>query len=208
MGGPSNAGLHQPFNVVSLTGFGISALSFFARCYTAWMILHRTASDLYLAIATFIIGTASQIFLTLATASYGIGVYESTLSEDDKRKALLCAWLNQFLALIAIGLGKVAIVAFIVLFQGYQKRIWIIFLWFVGLSSLLLNVVPAILLLVQCRPVRNCGTNKHREGVMITIGGRSWALYKGHTRLYVILFWRSTQWSSSGTSRHPQRPEK
>jgi hypothetical protein len=60
--------------------------------------------------------------------------------------------LAQLLALIANGLGKVAIVAFILQWQGYQNRVTIAFLWFIAASGLIINVVSAVVITVECPP--------------------------------------------------------
>jgi len=94
-------------------------------------------------------------------ASHGLGVHQSEVSDDEVKNVELYAFLNHFLALIANGLGKVAIVVFILQWQGYQNRLTIAFLWFIAASGLIINVVNAVLLLVQCSPASswNCGTS-------------------------------------------------
>ncbi|KAJ5647492.1 hypothetical protein N7490_003864 [Penicillium lividum] len=60
-----------------------------------------------------------MVMLTLA-AAHGIGISSSFLTPEQIRNAILFGWVNQMLAVIAIGLGKVVIVLFILQLHGYN----------------------------------------------------------------------------------------
>lgn len=91
--------------------------------------------------------------LTLA-AQAGLGVPGPVLNMTENRYALLFGWLNQFLALIAIGLGKLTIVAFLQQIQGYHTLFRTIFLWTLAGSNFIVNCIAAALAIVQCDPVQ------------------------------------------------------
>ncbi|KAL4979024.1 hypothetical protein BDW66DRAFT_128384 [Aspergillus desertorum] len=98
-------------------------------------------------------GAASMVMLTLA-AQAGLGVRQPVLSMAEGRYALLFGWLNQFFALIAIGLGKLTIVAFLQKTQGYHTLFRTVLLWTLAGSNFVVNCIAAALLLVQCDPVQ------------------------------------------------------
>lgn len=91
--------------------------------------------------------------LTIAAES-GLGVRGIILNNNDQVNALLYGWLNQFLALIAIGLGKVTIVTFLQQIQGYHTVFRTVLLWILAGSNLIVNCIAAALLITQCDPVQ------------------------------------------------------
>jgi hypothetical protein len=98
-----------------------------------------------------VFAAASTIVLTVG-AHRGLGEHISSLSSDEIRDAILLAWINQSIALISIGLGKLTIVAFLVRIQGYPQPRRSIFLWFVGYSNLIMNCGVVALIFNQCSP--------------------------------------------------------
>ncbi|KAL5358731.1 hypothetical protein BJX96DRAFT_173712 [Aspergillus floccosus] len=145
-------GFQRAFFIVCWIEFIVAILLLCARCYTALRIVHRIAADFYLALGTFILGAGSMSMLTVG-AAHGLGVSMALLSHKERELALMYGWINQFIALFAIGLGKLAIVSFLSRIQGYQTRLRAIVLWTLAASNLLVNIIAAILLIVQCSPV-------------------------------------------------------
>ncbi|GES63676.1 hypothetical protein ATEIFO6365_0007036300 [Aspergillus terreus] len=145
-------GFHRPFFIVCWIEFIVAILLLCARCYTAFRIVHRITVDFYLAVGTFILGVGSMSMLTVA-AAYGLGVTMALLSHNQRQSALMYGWINQFIALFAIGVGKLAIVSFLTRVQGYQTRFRAIALWTLAASNLLVNIITVILIIVQCSPV-------------------------------------------------------
>lgn len=90
--------------------------------------------------------------LSLA-AAHGLGVPIAILSRYERNTALLFGWINQYIALIAIGLAKFAIVIFLSRIHGHQTRKRTIMLWFLAVSNMTVNIIAMILALVQCSPV-------------------------------------------------------
>lgn len=90
--------------------------------------------------------------ITLA-ASHGLGISEEHLSLNQQKNALMFGWTSQYLALVAIGLAKLAIVAFLVQIHGYSTRYRTAFLWFLAGSNLIVNIIAMVLAVVQCLPV-------------------------------------------------------
>ncbi|PWY68067.1 hypothetical protein BO94DRAFT_527795 [Aspergillus sclerotioniger CBS 115572] len=153
MKGDQPNGYGQPFFTITWVEFGLGIILMVARCLAASRLIHNIATDLYLAIATFIIGAASMVMLTLG-ASYGLGLPQTVLGFDDSKMAMLYGWVNQLLALVAIGLGKLTMVAFLEQIQGYHTRARSIVLWSLAGSNLILNCIAAILMMLQCSPRR------------------------------------------------------
>ncbi|KAF9885465.1 hypothetical protein FE257_012901 [Aspergillus nanangensis] len=100
-----------------------------------------------------ILGVGSMSMLT-AAAAHGLGVSVTVLPPSERRYALLYGWINQFIALFAIGTAKLSIVSFLTHIHGYQSKTRVAILWFLGVSGLLVNVVAAVLALFQCSPVQ------------------------------------------------------
>ncbi|KAL4760566.1 uncharacterized protein BDW70DRAFT_150698 [Aspergillus foveolatus] len=149
----SHTGFDEPYFIVTWVEFVIAIFLLAARCHTALRIVKRVAADLPLAILTFTFGAASMVMLTLA-AQAGLGVPGPVLNMTENRYALLFGWLNQFLALIAIGLGKLTIVAFLQQIQGYHTLFRTMFLWTLAWSNFIVNCIAAALVIVQCDPVQ------------------------------------------------------
>lgn len=89
-----------------------------------------------------------------AGAAHGLGMSQIYLTLEQQHYALLYGWLSQFLALIAIGMGKLAIVAFLEQIQGGISRYRTFTLWFLAGSNLIVNVIAAVLAMVECNPVQ------------------------------------------------------
>ncbi|PWY70941.1 hypothetical protein BO70DRAFT_399558 [Aspergillus heteromorphus CBS 117.55] len=146
-------GFAQPFFIVTWVEFGLAVLFMGARCFAASKLVHNIAKDIYLAAATFVLGAASMAMLTVG-ATYGLGLSQDLLSYNDSKMSLLYGWLNQLLALVAIGLGKVTIVAFLQQIQGYHTKTRSVFLWSLAVSNLVLNCIAGVLMILQCSPAR------------------------------------------------------
>jgi hypothetical protein len=147
-----HTGFNQSFFIVTWVEFSISIFLLIARCFTSIRITHHVASDLYLSLATFVLGAGSMAMIT-AGAANGLGISQVSLTEEQLQNALLYGWLNQLLALIAIGMGKVTIVAFLQQIQGYHTRYQTFFLWCLAGSNLILNCIVAVVGFLQCDPV-------------------------------------------------------
>ncbi|KAJ5609946.1 hypothetical protein N7510_006665 [Penicillium lagena] len=148
-----HTGFSKPYFIVTWVELGISIIFLSVRCYTAFKILHRVGTDLYLALATFALGIGSTSMIA-AGAANGLGVSEVYLTLEERRYALLFGWINQLLALLAIGLGKITIVLFLEQIQGYRTHLRTFTLWFLAGSNMVINLIVAVLALVQCEPPR------------------------------------------------------
>lgn len=146
-------GFDQPFFIVTWVETGLALVLLSARCFTSWKIVQYTGPDLILTIITFTFGIASMVMATVG-AAYGLGTPSATLTNNNDKDALLFGWINQFLALIAIGLGKVALVAFIDHLQKHEAKAKRAFLWFIAGSNFIVNMIAAILVFVQCSPAK------------------------------------------------------
>lgn len=75
-----------------------------------------------------------------------------TLSAEAISSAMGYAWIFQLLAVVAIALGKIVIVVFLEQLLRL-KRAGHVFLWFIGISSLAVNVAIIGVILAQCSPM-------------------------------------------------------
>jgi hypothetical protein len=116
-----------------------------------------------------------MVMLTLGAAQ-GIGIHSSFLTSEQAKDGILFGWVNQVLALVAIGLGKIAIVLFLLQIQGYSTTVRTAYLWFLAGSSLIVNIVAAVLAMVQCSP----GRKLWDEDVPGTCPGKEWAQHFGY----------------------------
>ncbi|KAL3471899.1 hypothetical protein BJX99DRAFT_262829 [Aspergillus californicus] len=151
----SVTGFHRPYFIVTWVEFSIAILLIVARCYTSLRIVKYVARDLPLAIATFVFGAASMVMLTIA-AEEGLGGDDTVLlTSPHGSHAILFGWLNQFLAVIAIGFGKLTIAAFLQQIQGsYHTKFRTVLLWSLAATNFVLNCIAAVLMMVQCDPAQ------------------------------------------------------
>lgn len=87
-------------------------------------------------------------------ATQGMGERQSSLPSGHIEKIILYGWIGQILILIGVGLGKVAIVLFLLRIQGYYEPFKAILLWLIAGSNLTINFIAAILIIFQCSPVQ------------------------------------------------------
>lgn len=93
----------------------------------------------------------SQIAFWIAVA-YGLGAHEEDLAPSDVVVALRTTWISQISGLVAIVTGKLSIIEFLDQIRGrHRGRPW--FLYIVGISIVLVNLVVTVLPFFQCIPV-------------------------------------------------------
>lgn len=92
-----------------------------------------------------------QSFLT-----YGITfskTYGYTAVLGDLQAGLHWGWIAVLISLIAATTGKLAIIAFLSEVRGHHKtRPW--FLYFIGLTNVIVTIVTIVLLLTSCSPTK------------------------------------------------------
>lgn len=136
-------------------------------------------------------------------AEYGLGQHASNLQAEQVALAAMYAWINIALALVAIGLGKIAIIVFILTIQGYYEPKRSAVLWFLGASTLGINIVTMILIFTQCLPVQaiwditvrgKCG----RRDLLMIFGIFQTCQFPFVTVLdsILILNWEGSAWSA------------
>lgn len=96
-----------------------------------------------------------MVVLTLGTVQ-GLGQRMSNLAPRQAYLAIMYGWINLALALIAIGLGKIAVVIFIIRIQGYSVYDpWrSVFLWFLAGTTMVVNIIEVVLFFTQCWPIQ------------------------------------------------------
>lgn len=97
-------------------------------------------------------GIFGQVLQTLA-ASYGLGNHVHLLTPPQLVASLKWVWLGQIVILNAIGFGKLAVCALLLHIQDrtQSKKKW--FIYFVGISGIIINIDQTILMLTQCTPL-------------------------------------------------------
>lgn len=98
-----------------------------------------------------VICVESQIAFWIAV-TYGLGAHEEDLAPSDVVVALRTTWISQISGLVAIVTGKLSIIEFLDQIRGrHRGRPW--FLYIVGISIVLVNLVVTVLPFFQCIPV-------------------------------------------------------
>ena len=161
---PSGTGC--TFFALSLFFALVGSALFAARTLTVWKYTQKPHLDYWLALLTFvsiaqlhdlpplmlrkIIVTASNVFGDISFF-YGIGNHADNLDEERAAAALLLVWICMLTGLVAIVFGKLALIAFLDQIRGHQhRRPW--FLWFIGVSNIVVHSIVVALILNQCEP--------------------------------------------------------
>lgn len=97
------------------------------------------------------IAVLGSVFLALAVNS-GLGSRDIDLPKHELHKALKWNWVNQTLGVMATGLGKMVIVAFLHQMHGPDNRRRIGFLWGLAASNMLVNCITVGMIYTQCSP--------------------------------------------------------
>lgn len=94
--------------------------------------------------------------LTVSCA-WGLGNHFYLLYGPQLINSLEWSWFGQIVAIQAIGFGKIAVIAFLLRIQdrAYSRRNTYLrwFLYFIGVSNVIININQMILILLQCSPV-------------------------------------------------------
>lgn len=140
-----------------------------ARLYVNVRLLGRIRADFWWAVSTLVhtyfrrlmihtrtdksqvVSALAQITLTMS-ASEGLGNHEAMLTNSQISYALKWSWIGQISTIVSVGLGKLAIIEFLLQIQNrtHKKQAW--FLYFVGWSNMVLNVIQIAIILLQCTP--------------------------------------------------------
>lgn len=90
------------------------------------------------------------------SVDHGLGNHIFALQPNDAILAGQWSWIAQIIAIHAIGFGKIAIIAFLLRIQdganSNKNKILVYFLYFVGISNVILNINQVIMILVACDP--------------------------------------------------------
>jgi hypothetical protein len=86
-------------------------------------------------------------------ALYGVGNHTDKINPETIGTGLLFEWIFNIFTIMSTGFGKFAIISLILQIQGpnhHKKRY---FLFFVGGSTMLFDVIQSILVWFQCTPI-------------------------------------------------------
>ena len=102
-----------------------------------------------------VLGTTALAFLTVSVA-FGLGNHIFLLKQQQRVKAIEWSWIGQSVMIQSIGCGKYAVIAFILRIQDRtesKKRTYVAyFLYFIGVSNLVLNTAEVIMIMTSCSP--------------------------------------------------------
>lgn len=90
---------------------------------------------------------------------HGTGQHIKLLSPTDIVSALKLSWVGQVIAIMAIGFGKIAVIALLLQIQGPTHRKKAYFLHFIWISNMCINIMQIVLILRQCTPVEKIWDN-------------------------------------------------
>lgn len=89
----------------------------------------------------------SQAYFVVAI-EFGLGAHAHDLSPSDMVVALRTTWISQISGIVAAVTGKLSVIAFLDQIRGrHRGRPW--FLYFVGASNIVVNVIVVIIILVS-----------------------------------------------------------
>ncbi|KAJ6446468.1 S-adenosyl-L-methionine-dependent methyltransferase [Purpureocillium lavendulum] len=95
---------------------------------------------------------SAQILMTVS-ARFGLGNHEHVLSDADKIQTNFWSWMAQVLAIIAMAVGRIAVIAFLLTLQARTNVTGRWLLYVVGAAQGLINLGEAVLILRQCDPI-------------------------------------------------------
>ena len=98
-----------------------------------------------------VIGFISQVLFTVAVYR-SLDGFSNTWTVP---QALIYTWVSIYLSFIAIGIGKFAVIAFILVLQGPTHLRQRHFLYFLGASNIILDLIYAFFLAFRCSPVHS-----------------------------------------------------
>jgi len=93
----------------------------------------------------------AQVLLTMAVRS-GAGNYIVNLSAEGIIDSVKWVWIGQYVAIFAIGFGKIAVIALLFRIQANRHALRSIFLHFIWASNTAINITQVALLVHQCDP--------------------------------------------------------
>lgn len=93
----------------------------------------------------------SQAFFVVAII-FGLGAHVEDLGHSDVVVALHTTWVSQISGIVAAVTGKLSIIAFLNQIRGrHRGRPW--FLYFIGASNIVVNIIVVVFILIQCTPL-------------------------------------------------------
>jgi len=96
---------------------------------------------------------SAQVLMTVS-ARFGLGNHEGLLSDADIVQTNFWSWMAQVLAILAMAVGRIAVIAFLITLQARTNVTgrWVLYL--VGAAQGLINLGEVVLILRQCDPIQ------------------------------------------------------
>ncbi|KAK5120791.1 hypothetical protein LTR85_005857 [Meristemomyces frigidus] len=124
-----------------------------ARAYASITLVARAEWDLFWVVVAWVFSFVAQIFITISIA-YGIGNHIAVLAANDIVQDQKWSWFGQIVAVLAIGFGKIGVIALLLRIQGPTHRKKSYFLHAIWITNTIINIVQIVLILKQCTPVQ------------------------------------------------------
>ncbi|KAL4953577.1 hypothetical protein BDW69DRAFT_184368 [Aspergillus filifer] len=120
------------------------------RFWTRTMILRNPGWDDILLVITWVLMVAFAGLCT-ASATYGMGVHASDLTDEEISRGMLLLLSGQSVIAIAMGISKCAVAAFLmrIVVNKWHKA----FLWFWNITIMALSILLAVVVFAQCTPI-------------------------------------------------------
>ncbi|UNI14258.1 hypothetical protein JDV02_000905 [Purpureocillium takamizusanense] len=96
---------------------------------------------------------SAQVLMTIS-ARYGLGNHEGLLSDEEIVQTNFWSWMAQVVAILAMAVGRLAVIAFLVTLQARTLIAGRWLLYLVGAAQGLINLGEVILILRQCDPIQ------------------------------------------------------
>ncbi|KAJ3498636.1 hypothetical protein NLG97_g965 [Lecanicillium saksenae] len=108
--------------------------------------------DFIWVIMALLIALAAQVLMTIS-AKHGLGNHEMLLGDDDIVETNFWSWMAQVVAIMALAVGRIAVIAFLLTVQARANRNGRWVLYIIGFLQAAINVAEVVLILYQCSPI-------------------------------------------------------
>lgn len=129
------------------------------RIYASLFITKILKSDFWVALLTFLLALLSQVLLAVAVADWGLGRHGAQLTHEELIYSQLYQWMFGTVSIIATALGKITVILFILQTEHQTKQVRKLFLYFLGVGLLIINIVILGLIWTQCTPTAKMWDN-------------------------------------------------
>ncbi|KAI9730960.1 MAG: hypothetical protein M1818_008035 [Claussenomyces sp. TS43310] len=197
----SVGGLGTTVLAVTWSEFAVGTILFLMRIYTNGFITRRWKPDFLWAAITYVLALIATVFLTISV-EFGLGRHLTDLVASDPElipKNQFYQWMFTTFAIVAIALGKIAIIVFILQIEGSSvkgRRKYILYIF--AVSNIIINIIILPIIWCQCSPTAkvwnnslpgNCAGRKRNELYGYFQGSYGAALDLALALYPIFIFW-------------------